>query len=228
MFFIVPAIASALSTIATAISTIGPAAVNFCVNVLPKLGPLLSQGLEALKVVSQIVNTVAQVFGIFRPEETAEDIGDRALQAAQKGITPERFDDHAQYMDALRDFDLDRAKSDQTPTATKIMAGMALAGNGLDEKFNAPDGTMGNLWVLAAASPGFFTADTLTMFLKSRTSVADMVDYFEGKLGGGEALDVEDALVSQLQPLMPGSDEQSIREKIYGAADALHQYSTSP
>jgi hypothetical protein len=220
----IPFIAGAVSAVVSVVSSIGPAVAGFCANVLPKLGPLLAQGLEALKVVAQIVDTIALFFGIFKGEETTENVGDRAIQAAEQGITPERFDDFAQYMDALREFKLDDDKSQKIPVEQKIVAGFALAGRGLDDKFNTPEGTMGNMIPLIAANPLYFSAEKLTQFLKSGHDIGSIIGYFEGKLGGGEALETEDKLVNMTKSTAPEADEKSIREQIYSSADAVQRY----
>lgn len=220
----IPFIGVALSAVAAAISSIGPAVAGFCTTVLPKLGFLLTEGLEALKVVMQIVNAIASIYDIFQGDENAENMGDRALQAAAQGITSEHFDDHDEYMDALRNFPLDDIKSAQIPIAEKVMAGFALVGRGLDEKFNTPEGTMSNLWVLVAANPAYFSAEKLTKILQSGADITSIVNYFEGKLGGGEALETEDKLVHMEKTEVPDSTEKSIREQIYGAADAVQRY----
>lgn len=224
MFPLIPAIASAFSAIIAAVTSIGPAVAGFCATTLPKLAPLLAQGLEALQTVANIVNTVANVLGIFKFGETSEDMGDRALQAAQQSITPDKFDNYASYIEKLRDFELVKAKTEATSTEQKIVVGMAVAAGGLEDKFNTPEGTVGDLWALAAANPTFFTSGKLADFIKSGMNLGAISDYFEGKLGGGEALEVEDELLATEKTKTSDADDQSIREQIYGAAEAVQRH----
>ena len=216
-----PPIAAAFSAAVTAVSSIGPAVAGFCTQVLPKLAPLLTQGLEALKEVAKIANTVMQIVDIFKTGETVDDIGDRAMQAAEQGITPDKFSDYDQYVDELRSFELDEDKSAKASPMQKIVSGLAVASAALDEKLNAPEGTAGGLWVLAGTGPDYFNADRLTQFLKAGQDVRSIIDYFEGKMGGAESLDVEDELVALDKAAAPEEDEQSIRTQIYGAADTV-------
>jgi hypothetical protein len=218
-----PIIAAAFSAVTTAVASIGPAVAGFCTNVLPKIVPLLEKGLEILKFVANIANTISTVFGIFNEKETVEDIGDRALQAAEQGITPDEFEDHAGYMDALRNFELDNEKSEKLSPTEKIVSGLAVAGRGLDEKFGTPEGTMGNLWLLAGAKPDYFNAEKLTQLLKTGQDIMSVVDYFEGTLGGGESLEVEDKLVALDKAQSPDQEEKSIRSHIYAAAEAVQK-----
>jgi hypothetical protein len=218
-----PIIIAAFSAVVSAVTSLGPAVAGFCTNVLPSILPYLEKGLEILRVVEGIANTVAQVAGVFKGHETAENIGDRALQAAEQGITPDRFDDHADYMNALRGFQLNPEKTEALSPAQKIVTGLAIAGRGLDEKVGTPEGTVGNLWVLAAAKPDYFSADKLSQFLHAGQDIASIVDYFSGKLGGGESLDVEDKLVELDKSMAPEQDEDSIRAQIYATVDAVQK-----
>jgi hypothetical protein len=220
---IFPLIGIAFTAIASAVTSIGPAVAGFCSNVLPKIAPLLEKGLEILRVVEGIANTVSQAIGIFKSNETAEIIGDRAIQAADMNITPDLFENHDEYMTALRDFELDPEKSAKLSNAQKIVSGLAVAGRGLDEKFGNPEGTTGNLWWLAAAKPEYFVADKLTQFLKTGQDIISIVDYFEGKLGGGESVEIEDTLVNLDKKMTPDAEEKSIRGRIYEAANAVQE-----
>ncbi len=216
-----PIIAAAISAVASAVSSIGPAVAGFCTNVLPKIVPVIEKGMEILRVVSNVASMVCQVFGIFNKDETAENLGDRALQAAEKGITPDKYDDFDDYLDKLRSFNINPEQSEKIPPEQKIMAGLALAGKGLDEKLNAPEGTTGNLWALVGGKPEYFTADKITSLLKSGQDIMSVVDYFEGKLGAGEALEVEDKLMALDKSITPEKTNKAILDDLYAAASAV-------
>ena len=216
-----PIFAAAISAVAYVVSSIGPAVAEFCASVLPRLAPLLEKGMDILRMVEKIADTVSHAMGIFTGTDTTGDVGDRALQASDEGITPDQFENHADYMNALRHIDLDPDKSAKLTDAQKIVSGLAVAGRGLDDKFGSPEGTMGNLFWLAAANPEYFNADKLTQYLKTGQDIMSIVDYFDGKLGGGESLEVEDGLVQLDKNINPDADEKSIREQIYAAADTV-------
>ena len=218
-----PIIAAAISAVVSVVSSIGPAVVGFCTNVLPKILPLLEKGIEVLRTVENIANTVAQVIGIFNGNETAENIGDRAIQAAEQGVKPDQFGTHAEYMNALREVKLNPEKTAGLTDIQKIASGLAVAGRGLDEKFGTPEGTMGNLWWLAAAKPDYFDANKLTQFLKTGQDVTAIFNYFEGKLGTGASLRVEDKLVELDKSTAPEQEEKSIRSQIYAAAESVQK-----
>ena len=219
-----PFIAAAFSAVVSFVSSIGPAVAGFCTNVLPKILPLLEKGIQVFGEVEKVANTVTQVLGIFNDNETTENIGDRAIQAAEKGIKPDQFGSHAFYMNALREFKLDPEKNAaENMTIPKIASGLAVAGRGLDEKFGTPEGTMSNLWWLTAIKPEYFDANKLTQFAKTGQDVTSIFNYFEGKLGTGASLRVEDKLVELDKISAPDQDEKSIRSKIYAAAEAVQK-----
>lgn len=205
---------AAFSAVSAAVATIGPAVGAFCANVLPTLGVYLAKGIEVMKSIGQVAQLVATVVDIFRPNETVDDMGDRALQAAEQGITLEQFDDHAAYVEALRNFELDPEKNKDKPME-KIVAGLAVVSTGLDQKLHLADGTAGHLWTLVGANPGYFTANRLSEYLQSGRDVAGIIDYFSGKLGGAESLEVEDALVTLDAQLNPNQNDTSLRERLY-------------
>lgn len=217
----IPFIAAAFSAVTSVVSSLGPTVVVFCQNVLPKILPILEKGMETLQIVEKIANTVAQVIGIFNHDETVEDIGDRAIQAADQGIKPDRFSTHTEYMDALREWKLDPERTAALTSIQKIVSGLAVAARGLDEKFDAPEGTMGHLWVLAAAQPRYFDTNKLTQFLQTGQDIPNILHYFEGRLNTGASLRMEEKLVELDQVAHPDQDEKSIRSHIYAAAEAV-------
>jgi len=220
----IPLIVAAFSAVVSVVSSIGPAVVGFCTNVLPKILPLLEKGIEVLRVVENIANTVAQVIGIFNGNETAENIGDRAIQAAEQGVKPDQYGTHTEYMNALREFKLNPEKTTELTDIQKIASGLAVAGRGLDEKFGTPEGTMGKLWWLAAAMPEYFVANKLIEYAKTGQDVTSIFNYFEGKLGTGASLRVEDKLVELDKSMTPDQEEKSIRSQIYAAAEAVQKH----
>lgn len=205
-----------VSAVSAAVASIGPAVAGFCTNVLPTLAVYMEKGLEVMRVIAQVANTISTVMGILRPNETVDDMGDRAMQAAAQGMAPEQFDSHADYMDALRSFEFDPELNKGKPME-KIVAGLAVVSAGMDDKLGMAEGTAGQLFALVGASPDYFSADRLTQYLQSGQDIAAVVDYFAGKLGGAESLDVEDSLVNLEKAHSPEQDDTSIRARLYEA-----------
>jgi hypothetical protein len=207
---------SFFSSVGSSISSGLSSAASWCGE---KFSTLVNVGKVALGTVGNMAGDLLQGLGLFGKHETPENVGDRALQADAQGIFPDKFEDFDGYMESIRSFDLDPQKSEESTTDQKIFKGLEVAGRALEEKFNAPTGSMANVWVLAGANPEYFTSDRFQSILESGIDVPSIVDYFEGTLGGGESLDIEDQLVLVDQRANPDKDEQSSRNEIYAAVD---------
>ena len=220
MLPILAALPSLIGSVITAVASIGPAVAGFCANVLPNLALYINKGLEVMKTIAQVANAIATIMNIFKPNENVDEMGDRAMQAAEKGIVPEQFDSHQDYVDGLRSFELDPEKNKDKPME-KIVAGLAVVSGGLDEKLDLTEGTAGQLFNLAGANPGYFTADRLAQYLKSGINIADVLAYFADQLGGAESLEVEQGLVELDKAQSPEQDDTSIRARLYEAQDSI-------
>lgn len=124
--FMSTAISSACSTIGSALSSfangLGPVLSTIATH-LPKLG-------EAL---GQFANNFLQAVGILKPDEDVKQLGERALQAAQEGITPEKFDDFDDYVEALRNFEIDPDKAKTRNDVERLVVGLGVGSFGLEK-----------------------------------------------------------------------------------------------
>jgi hypothetical protein len=204
------------SSIGSALTSGISTAASWCGE---KFSNLIDAGKNILSTVGSIAGNLLQNLGIWGGSETPEEVGDRGLQAHAQGIFPETFEDFDQYMDSLRNFDLDPKKSEESTADQKILKGLEIAGRALEHQFKAPMGSMANVWVLAAANPAYFTSDRFQSMLHSGVDITSVLDYFEGKLGGGESLEIEDKLVNLDQKTYPDKPEKSSREEIYVAVE---------
>lgn len=207
-------ISSATGAIASGLSS----AASWCGE---KFGAVIDAGKNVISGVGGMAGSLMQSLGIFGKEESPKDFGDRALQAHAQEIFPEKFDDFSEYMQELRDFKLDPEESKKTTDDQKTFKGLEVAGRALEHKFKAPTGSMANAWVLAGASPEYFTSERFVNMLNGRVDIASVVDYFEGNLGGGDSLDIEDQLVDVDQKMNPDQTDQASREKLYSAVAAV-------
>ena len=123
-------LSSVCSFVSNTVSNIGSAVSGFCTNVLPRLGPMIEKGLATLGPLGQIAQCVLQAFNIFKPQDKIEDMGDRALQAADKDIRPEKFDRFDNYLEYIRNMELDPEKSQKNTPEQKIVAGLAIGAKG--------------------------------------------------------------------------------------------------
>lgn len=218
-------LATVSSAIVSAVNSIGPAVSSFCTTVLPRILPVLEQVGQAVKA---IANVVLSVLEIFKPGEDVEDMGDRALQAAEQGIKPEKFDTFDEYLEEIRNFPLDSEKSSNLSSAEKMAAGLAIGATGMEKKFDAPEGSLGPIWLLAASNPTYFTAERLINIAQSGSTVVDILRYFEGKLGPADAVNARGILMGLERQHSPSKTDATLYAELNTARDAVMKLSNQP
>lgn len=214
-------IASIGSVIASTVSSIGSAVSSFCTSVLPRIVPALEQ---IGAVIKTIANAVLTVLDIFKPGEDVEEMGDRALQAAEQGIKPENFSSYDEYLEEIRNFELSPRKSADLSSAEKIGAGLAVGTAGLEKKFDAPEGSLGPIWLLAASDPGYFNAERLVSIVQTGRNVTDVMRYFEDKLGPADAVNARDLLMGMERQRSPEKSDAAIYAEMTTAQDAVRNF----
>lgn len=206
-----------VSVIVSAVTTIGTAVAAFCTTTLPAILPVLTQSISVAYHIAKTISAVMQLVEIFSPHETVEDVGDRALQAADKKITPDKFEQFDDYMAQIRRFELDPGKSAAYDPQTKIAAGMAISSLGLERKLHLPEGSMGGLFVLATLYPDYFTTSRLMAILAATKDVGMVVDYFADRLDVSDVDYVETVLRGVEKSIQPDLDEASIQAGLQAA-----------
>lgn len=218
------AISSGISTVCSAAISVGRAALSFAAEYAPKIaGAVIRTG----NLISNIASAVSLALNIFRHGENMENMGDRALQAAEQGIKPENYRKFDEYAQAIRDFRLDPAKTEKTDSATKIMAGLAVSSLGLEDKLGLPAGMGGAVWLLAASKPEYFTAARLEALLRA-PSPARTLEYFEGKLGPAADLKTRDAIIGIERTLQPAQTVKAIYKELLEARQAVANMQAAP
>lgn len=187
-------VSSVGSAISTAVSGIGSALSSFASTI----GPVLGNIIDALKPIAEAIgnfaNTFLQALGILKPDEQVEDLGERALQAAEADVILDRFDDFDSYMDALRKFELDPEVAAKRNPAEKLVAGLAVGTIGVEDKFDAERGSLNGLWLLPIANPDYFTPERMQNLVAAGRLGADVYDYLEQRLSGGNSSRFEKSL----------------------------------
>jgi hypothetical protein len=182
------------SAICSVVSSIGSALSSFASGVGMVLATVIEKFQPIAEAIGKVANALLSGLGILRPNETIEEIGERALQARDQGITIDKFPNFDEYMKALRDFDLDEdLKRTRNPTE-RLVAGLGLGSLAIEKKFDLPEGSMGALWLLPAANPEYFTADRLGEWIQNGRLAVNIYDYLERKLSGEESSRFERAL----------------------------------
>jgi hypothetical protein len=209
---------SILGSVASAVSSLGSAAVSFCTKVLPVIGP-------ALEKVAGVANVLLPMLKIFKPNEKVEDVGERSLQAAEQGIKPDKFPTHEEYMNKIRDFKLDPEKAEKRAPLAKMAAGIAVGTIGLEKKFDFASGGLNGVWTLAAKNPEYFGADRLVDLINlAKVQSKDfppILRYFEGKLEPSEAVNMRDQLIQTEKQKAPDKTDAAIYSEINAARESF-------
>lgn len=186
------AISSGFSSVCNTVSAIGSAVSSFASSIKPVLGPVLTTLANlvphpAVKAIANFANTLLHALAIFQPQETLQDMGDRALQAAEQGITLEERDKFDEYMDALRNFDLNPELSEKYTPVEKFVAGLGIATVGIEDKFNALPGSLNDVWLLPLSNSEYFTPERIKDLLENGKQIGDVSAYLEKRMSGEEA-----------------------------------------
>lgn len=208
------------SGISSAVSAIGSALSSFAANI----APLLSNIISTLPSVFTLLLKFAPVFlaglGILKPDEKVDDMGERALQAAEKGITIDMFDNFDDYMDALRNFDLDPEVASKRNPTEKLVAGLGVGTVGVEDKFLVERGSLNAMWLLPIANPDYFTPDRMQSLVATGRLGCDIYAYLEKRLSGGESRSIEKGFEVEAEGKTMNDAE---RDKLYDALDSARE-----
>jgi len=174
------------------VSKIGSSVAAFANDIKPTLGPLLATLAQVVphpvvKALATFANALLHVLAIFKPDETVDDMGERAMQAAEDGITPDKFENFDEYMAELRSFELDPEVAEKRSKVEKITAGLGIATAGIEDKFNLATGSLNHLWLLPVSNSEYFTPDRVKSLLENGKLIGDISAYLEKRMSGEEA-----------------------------------------
>jgi hypothetical protein len=186
------AISGAFKSVCDTVSKVGSSVAAFANDIKPTLGPLLTTLAQVVphpvvKALANFANALLHVLAIFKPDETVEDMGERAMQAAEDGITPDKFESFDEYMAELRNFELDPEVAEKRSKVEKFTAGLGIATAGIEDKFNMATGSLNNLWLLPVTNSEYFTPDRVKSLLENGKLIGDVSAYLEKRMGGEEA-----------------------------------------
>lgn len=209
------AISSGISAVCSTVSSIGSSLSSFAVSV----GSVV---LSAISTVANVIRAVGTALGVLKPHENMEDLGDRALQAADAGIQPENFSKYDEYLAEIRAFNVNPDKSKSYTTQEKLLAGVGITCKGIEEKFELREGSVGQLAAMTALNPSYFNAMRLEKWIANGMDVGKVVDYFDDKLGAADSFKVETKLIETEKQ---GTDKtgQQIEHEIEQAKTDMYQ-----
>lgn len=159
---------------------------------IPVLGEILSAAITLIpKIIkiagenflqfAQIITGVFKALGLMPEEESATDLGDKALQAESAGITPEQYDSYEEYLKAVEKFEVDPEKSREIPEGKKLEKGAEVITSAMIERYGD---IMIAFFELIAKTPTYFE-QRMPFFSEMQknlpTTFDDITRYINGK-----------------------------------------------
>lgn len=184
MFPLIPAIPSFMAAISSAIGSIGSFVVTY--------GPTI---VKTLDTVQQVVSVVAKALDILEQHDSVSEIGEKALQAAKEEIYPESFDNYHDYLEYIRNFELNPELSAEYTSEEKALTGIAIVAQALEEKLGLPQDSMGIMCGMVALHSAYFTAERLVVYINAGLDLGKVVAYFSDTLGAAESFKTERELI---------------------------------
>lgn len=109
------------------------AIASAAVSVAKTLGAI-GLAVEGIKAVVNAIISVCKSLGLIEEKTEPEELGDKALQAEEEGIKPEKFDTYEEYVKAVEEFEIDPEKSKKYTTEEKLLKASELTSGLLIEK----------------------------------------------------------------------------------------------
>ncbi|OBU15782.1 hypothetical protein CTM88_13665 [Photobacterium aquimaris] len=218
------AVASVCSAAVSVCGSIGRSVGNIVSNIAPKLMMVVGPT-NKLNTLLAVADAVIQMYSILKPDEKIQDIGDKAIQASEEGISMDKFDDFDEYMASLRNFEIDPERSEKTDELTKQLTGIAVVTQGLAEKLNIDGVALGNVWTLPALNPQVFTPERIKVILDNTSNISNVVRYFENSLSPQIAYNVEKELVAAEKQLSPDRSDEKIYKLLDSTCDDIEKKS---
>ena len=202
-------ISGACSFISGAISAIGSALCSLATAALKICGSLLSG-------VSELVKNIGVALGFLEPEDDMDEMGYKAMNS---NLSPEDFESHKAYVEALRNQPLkkeDREKLENTTEEEKLAwrgTGIALGVKGIEEDMGM---TVPMEFLRTAHLQGHDKDRTMQIMenYKEGNNLKEYADYFEGKLDGQANVEAGEKVEGVYRDLNPGMSEKEIYQKV--------------
>lgn len=174
---------------------------------------------QGLKVIGNAITSIAKALGIIKPERDVEEIGDRALQAEEKGMTPDKYASYEAWIKAIDedDWGYDPEKNKNMDSEKKILKGVEVSAAVTMEKF--PDLPIQDFFTVSANNQDFFSVDRMSEIGKLASndveSFGKIVNYVTGSTTDHAKInDAQDILMDIEKSIEPGISDDSAYDKI--------------
>lgn len=177
--------------------------------------------IQGLKVIGNAIASIAKALGIIKPERDIEEIGDRAFQAEEKGITPDKYSSYEAWVKDIEreDWGYDPEKNKDMDLEKKVLKGVEVSIAITIERF--PELPIPEFFSLAGKNPEFFTIERMDEIGKLASNDSDafgkVVNYITNSAKDHTTVDAaSDILMDIEQIIEPGISENVAYDKVAG------------
>ncbi len=176
---------------------------------------------QGLKVIGNAIASIAKALGIIKPERDVEEIGDRALQAEEKGMTPDKYSSYEAWVKDIEkdDWGYDPEKNKDMAPEKKVLKGVEVSTAVTMERF--PDLPVQEFFSLAGKNPEFFTVERMDEIGKLASTDSEafgkVVNYVTGAAKDHTTVDsASDILMDIEKAIDPGVSDNIAYDKVAG------------
>jgi len=206
-------VSSACSVISSVASSIGNSVVKSATSIV-------SLGVSLAAKVTDAIRSVGVSLGIIRPEDSLEELGEKAILSEKK---PEDFDSINEYIDHLNNnvpFDKDKFdRLDEKELLARSSIGASITLKGINEKL---DTVVTPEFMATVASQELETKEivsTIKAYKENDLKLEDYDLYLNDELTLDETTKHSSALVEAYQKLEPELSIEEIENKVMGLSN---------
>ena len=180
---------------------------------------VVGMAVEGLRVVGNGILGIAKALGIVKPERKVEELGDRAMQAEEKGMNPEDYPNYEAWVKAIEndDWGYDPEKNRGINDEEKILKGVEVSTAVTMERF--PEISIGDFFSLAGKEQEFFSAERMGEIGKiaanDEENFKNIVNYMTGIEKNHDVIDsTVDVLMDVEKKITPGLNDKEAYRKV--------------
>ena len=132
----------------------------FGLGIITAVASLAVKALTCVAV-SKLVQAIGKALGLIKEDEKLEDLGDKALQAEEQGITPDKFKTYEEYVTRIQNFELDPEKSKKYSTEDKMKKSMEVYSKLIAEKYPDMVVDLDKLAAIEIKNQGYLTDERI-------------------------------------------------------------------
>ena len=176
------------SVVSSACSAVG----SMFSGALSVVGKIFLPEIEiAIRVIGMVINVVEAVckaLGIWQKDDDPEELGDKAIQGAETGITRDKYETYEEYLKKIREVKLDPEVSAKIPQEAKFAAATTLGVLGLESFYHKDAGSLAACISVVAKNPEFFDAKRLQGYLDAGIDIKALRSCLDGTASAGKEL----------------------------------------